>query len=268
MEDRVTAERQTGYVHGHEAASKDMAARTAENFAAFFVPRLSPGMSLLDVGCGPGTITLGLAQLVAPGRVIGIDMGPSEVAKAAKLASEKGLTNTSFELGDAVAMRFGDAAFDVVYSSNALEHVPDSSAAVREIARVLKPGGVLGVKGGLASCNRLVPEPRETTRVLEIYLAVWKDMGGHPEMGIEQLQLLKRAGLSIEEVSGTFHTRQAQSIHFSERLVEQSFMQRANSLGVEPSELKKLAEGIAAWEQDPEAFLLQAVVQVVAKKPM
>lgn len=96
------------YVHGYVTASQTMAVRTADNFASFFTSYLTPGMSLLDVGCGPGTITVGLAAKVAPGQVVGIDVGASEVAKAAEHANSLGLKNTRFEVGDATALKFKD----------------------------------------------------------------------------------------------------------------------------------------------------------------
>ena len=64
------------------AATAIMAQRTAESHAAFFLPHLEPGMSLLDCGCGPGTITLGFADLVAPGEVVGTEIEEAHVALA------------------------------------------------------------------------------------------------------------------------------------------------------------------------------------------
>jgi ubiquinone/menaquinone biosynthesis C-methylase UbiE len=70
-----------------------MALRTAKEEGAFFLQYLCSGMRVLDVGCGPGSITLGFAEAVTPGDVIGIDFQPSQIAKARHLMAERGLIN-------------------------------------------------------------------------------------------------------------------------------------------------------------------------------
>ena len=69
-------------------------------------------MRLLDVGCGPGSITLGLAEAVAPGEVVGVDLQPAQVEQARALAAERGVANVRFEVASAYALPFPDAAFD------------------------------------------------------------------------------------------------------------------------------------------------------------
>src|SRR5688572_8059537 len=70
-----------------------MAARTVTRDAAFLLPYLHPGMELLDAGCGPGSITVGLAEVVAPGGVVGVDLQAAQVEQARTLAAERGVTN-------------------------------------------------------------------------------------------------------------------------------------------------------------------------------
>lgn len=258
------------YVHGYATASRTMSGRTADNFASFFIPHLLPGMSVLDIGCGPGTITVGLAAKISPGQVVGIDIGASEIAKAAELAKSLGLANARFEVRDATALKFIDGEFDAVFSSAALEHIKDAASVVREMARVLKPGGVLGLKGGLPSRRVVVPETPVMIRLGEVYLAVWKAAGGHPEMGLEQIDLVRNAGLSVVDVGGTFETRMAERLplDFSERLVAPSFAERAEAIGVATrDELKSLAAGVAQWERTPGGFWLIPWIELVAKKP-
>ena len=125
-----------------------MAARSAEREAAFLLPHLRPGMRLLDAGCGPGTITLGLAAAVAPGEVVGLELSPAMVEQARALAAERGVANVRFEVGDVQALPFPDASFDAAFESAVLEHVPDPARAVAELRRVLRPGGVVGLRDG------------------------------------------------------------------------------------------------------------------------
>jgi hypothetical protein len=91
---------------------QDYATRTVSLQGAFMLPYLRPGMNLIDVGCGLGTITLGLAQAVHPGHVIGIDHDAAHVKAASALATERGVTNVTFEEDDAMAPKFDDSAFD------------------------------------------------------------------------------------------------------------------------------------------------------------
>jgi ubiquinone/menaquinone biosynthesis C-methylase UbiE len=119
--------------------------RAAATAAAFLLSHLRPGMRLLDCGCGPGAITLGLAEAVAPGEAIGIDLEPTELAKARALAAERGIANVRFETGNVYELPYAGASFDAVYASLVLQYLRDPLAALKEIRRVLKPGGVVGV---------------------------------------------------------------------------------------------------------------------------
>src|SRR5437879_2234346 len=100
----------------------------------------------LDAGCGSGGITLGLAEVVAPGETAGIDVAPSEVEVARALAAERGITNVRFETGSVYDLPFEDASFDAALAGNTLEHLCDPLRALKELRCVLKPGGIVGVR--------------------------------------------------------------------------------------------------------------------------
>src|SRR5207302_10984199 len=105
------------YTHGHhESVLRSHAWRTAENSAGYLLDSLQPGQELLDVGCGPGTITMDLADCVAPGRVVGIDSQADVVVRADDLRKTRGLANLAFSIGDVYALQFDDARFDVVHA--------------------------------------------------------------------------------------------------------------------------------------------------------
>jgi SAM-dependent methyltransferase len=120
--------------------------RTAGQEAAFFVPHLRPGLRVLDVGCGPGSITVGLAAAVAPGEVVGVDADPERVALARERAAQAGAGTVRVERADVHALPFPAASFDAALVHAVLEHLPDPAAALREVHRVLKPGGVVGAR--------------------------------------------------------------------------------------------------------------------------
>jgi ubiquinone/menaquinone biosynthesis C-methylase UbiE len=123
-----------------------MEQRTAESHAGFFLPQLLPGWRLLDAGCGPGTITLGLVRKVSPGQVIGVDIEESQFAKARGQAEQEGL-NIEFQKASISHLPFSDGYFDAVFSHAVLQHLTNPEAALAELRRVLKPGGLLGAGG-------------------------------------------------------------------------------------------------------------------------
>lgn len=137
----MTTEPRERYTHGYGIASRGMATRSGDRQAAFFLRHLQAGMSLLDCGCGPGTITLDLAEAVAPGEVVGVDVGPSEIERAQAKARERQLSNARFEVANAYELPFSDASFDAVFAHTLLEHLIDTQKALGEVSRVLKQGG-------------------------------------------------------------------------------------------------------------------------------
>ncbi|KAF2642489.1 S-adenosyl-L-methionine-dependent methyltransferase [Massarina eburnea CBS 473.64] len=122
--------------------------KTQVGAGAFLIEKLGidPGMQVLDVGCGPGDITSHLADLVGEkGGVVGIDPSKERVT----LALQRATSNLSFQVGKAEDLsQFSTASFDAVFVNSTLHWVQDQPAAIKEFARVLKPGGRLGISGG------------------------------------------------------------------------------------------------------------------------
>jgi ubiquinone/menaquinone biosynthesis C-methylase UbiE len=132
------------YSHGHhESVLRSHRWRTVENSAAYLAPHLAPGLDLLDVGCGPGNLTAALARRVAPGRVVGLDRAPDVVAAA---AADFTADNLAFTTGDVYALDYPDASFDIVHAHQVLQHITDPVAALRDLRRVLRPGGLLAAR--------------------------------------------------------------------------------------------------------------------------
>src|SRR5262245_1501190 len=114
------------YTPGHSQNVTDfMSMRSLQSHGEFFLPYLTPGVSVLDCGCGPGTITLGIAVRVAPAQVIGVDFGASQIERASANAASAAVRNVSFGTADCHALPFGDCAFDRVFSHALAEHLPD-----------------------------------------------------------------------------------------------------------------------------------------------
>ncbi len=137
--------RAESYTPGHSQNATDfMAKRSLQSHGEFFRPYLTPGVSVLDCGCGPGAITLGIAECIAPGAVMGVDFAASQVERAIATATSAGIKNIAFQTADCYSLPFDDNSFDRVFSHALMEHLSDQALACRELSRVLNPGGVTG----------------------------------------------------------------------------------------------------------------------------
>lgn len=192
----MTKEREP-YTMGYgPAATAIMAERTAQSHAAFFLPHLKPGMALLDCGCGPGTITLGLAELVAPGEVVGTEIEESHVAVARQNARQRGIGNARFEAADLYELPFADASFDAVFISAVLGNLQEPIRGLREAYRVLKPGGAIGVKEFDHGGDLMFPADPAIEKYGELYLRLRRENGHDPDTGRKLGSLLLATGFS------------------------------------------------------------------------
>ncbi len=141
--------RQAIYTHGHhESVLRSHRRRTAEDSAAYLLPHLRPGMTLLDVGCGPGTITADLAGRLAPGKVTAIEVTEGALDLARREAGDRGQPNIAFAVADVQALDLPDDSFDVVHAHQVLQHLGDPVQALREMRRVCRPGGLVAARDG------------------------------------------------------------------------------------------------------------------------
>ena len=144
------------YTHGHhESVLRSHKWRTVDNSAAYLAPHLATGISVLDLGCGPGTITADIGRRVAPGRVLGIDASANVIEEARRDAG--GGPNVEFSVGDLYALHTDDDTFDIVHAHQVLQHLPDPVAALREMKRVCKPGGLVAARDGDYGAFRWYP---------------------------------------------------------------------------------------------------------------
>ncbi|MFC5719313.1 methyltransferase domain-containing protein [Streptomyces gamaensis] len=185
------------YTHGHhESVLRSHSWRTAANSAAYLLPELTPGLDILDVGCGPGTITADLAALVPQGRVTGLDAAADVLDKARAYARERGLDNVEFTTGDAQHLDFPDDSFDVVHAHQVLQHVGDPVGVLRELRRVCRPGGLIAVRDADYSAMTWYPDAPVLDGWLELYKRVTRANGGEPDAGRRLLSWARQAGLT------------------------------------------------------------------------
>ena len=239
------------YTHGHaDPVLQSHRWRTAENSAPHLLPHLRAGQDLLDVGCGPGTITVDLAARVAPGRVVGLDVSPAPLAEARALAADRGVA-VGFAVGDGYALDAADDSFDVVHAHQVLQHLTDPVAALREMARVCRPGGVLAVRDVDYAAFTWFPADAGLDRWLDLYHRVARANGAEPDAGRRLLGWAHAAGLRdvTATASAWCHASPAErewwGSSWAGRATASSFAEQALEYGLATRD--ELEEVAAAW---------------------
>ena len=242
------------YTHGHhESVLRSHLWRTAENSAAYLLPELRAGMSLLDVGCGPGTITVDLARRVAPGSVLGIDPSGDVLDGARRLAADAGL-EIGFEVGDVYHLDLPDGSVDVVHAHQVLQHVPDPVGALRQMRRVCAPNGVVAARDSDYSAMTWFPRIPALERWMELYQRVARRNGGEPDAGRRLLGWAWEAGFTEVRPSAsvwcyaTPEDRAWWGGMWADRIVASAMAEQAVAEGFATGpELAGLADGWREW---------------------
>lgn len=172
--------------------------RTAESCSSYLLPHLTPSLELLDVGCGPGSITADFAAILSLGHVTGIDQAPEAIAKALSTAASRGLTNVSFQVADAVELPFPDGEFDVVHAHHVLYHTQDPVKALMEMKCVTKPGGLIASRDGVMSTLTMYPLNPALSEWMAIIHKAMASEGGDVDGGCKVQVWARKAGLKIE----------------------------------------------------------------------
>ena len=247
------------YTHGHhESVLRSHTWRTAENSAGYLLAALQPGLELLDVGCGPGTITVDLARRVAPGRVIGIDRAPE--------------VSIELRVGDVYALEFPDASFDVVHAHQVLQHLTDPVRALSEMRRVLRPGGLLAVRDSDYACFAWAPLDVLLSRWVEVYRSVARRNGGEPNAGRFLKGWALNAGFrEVHATSSTWTYTDPESCEWwgnlwADRCELSSLGEQAVAYRLSTrEELSAIAAAFRAWSKQPDAFFMVPHGEILAR---
>ena len=250
------------YTHGHaDPVLQSHRWRTVENSAAYLVPALRPGLDVLDVGCGPGTITVDLAARVAPGRVTGIDVSADPLDEARAAAARAGM-DVAFAVGDVYALDWPDASFDVVHAHQVLQHLTDPVAALREMARVCRPGGVLAVREVDYGAFLTFPADPGLDRWLDLYHRVARANGAEPDAGRRLLAWAHAAGLHDAVATASTYCyasqeeRQWWGRSWAGRATASSFAEQAVGYGLATTaELDEIAAAWLRWAEADDGWL-------------
>ncbi len=247
-----------------------MTRRSAETHAAFFLPCLRPGMRLLDCGCGPGSITRGLAARVTPGEVIGVDLEASQLNLA---RDEPGCPpNLQYVQAGVYDLPFPDGHFDAVFAHALFEHIAAPVRAAREICRVLKPGGRVGLCSPDWSGFIFAPPAAELDGAAQLFRRIQESHGGNTVAGRNLGRWLVEAGFATVKLSARYECQEDLAVmgdFLYDRLERAPQQDDIIHKGwVDQATLDRMLLAIRAWEKKPDGLFALAWVNAIGTKAL
>jgi SAM-dependent methyltransferase len=170
--------------------------RDAQTFLPFLLPRLKPGLDVLDAGCGVGSIALDLAPRISPGRIAGIDVDHEQIGVARTTAAQRGIDNAEFATSSVYELPFDDGSFDVVYANAVLFYLREPRRALIEFRRVLRPGGLAAVSDDDLETVVMSPDRPELRLGPRLFERAVAHEGGNARYSRHLRTLMLEAGFS------------------------------------------------------------------------
>ncbi|KAF8855487.1 ubiE/COQ5 methyltransferase [Acephala macrosclerotiorum] len=244
--------------------------RTAQNSAAYLLPFLKPNFKLLDVGCGPGTITVDLAKLV--GHVIGVEYSPEPLSQARTFAEQQGVKNVEFQVADIHDLPFEDDTFDVVHAHQVLQHIRDPIQGLKEMRRVTKKGGILACRESASMA--WYPESEGMSKWYEVHMKVAGSKGSNPNSGNRIHAWAREAGVKVEDIKCTAGTwcfaskeeREYWGGRWEKRTSESVFNKLAIEKGyVNEKELEEIGKAWKEWEENEDGWFTILHGEIICK---
>jgi ubiquinone/menaquinone biosynthesis C-methylase UbiE len=191
----------SNYIHGTNAneQSRLFLLNNITNSSFFNFIDIKNGDSILEVGSGIGILANTVATHNPDSKVFGIEISPEQIKKAKNNFSET--LNLTFIEGDALSIKFDNDTFDVIYCRYVLEHITNPELVLREIYRVLKPGGKIFVQENNILINAIDPDCPSYLFILKKFADVQSILGGDAEIGKKLFSLIKNAGFNSIELS-------------------------------------------------------------------
>jgi SAM-dependent methyltransferase len=226
-------------------------------------------MALLDVGCGLGSITLGLAEAVAPGRVVGIDLNEDAIVKAQASAEERGVVNLTFRVGNCYELPFEDSSFDAVFAHMVFMHLSDPGKAAAEAYRVLKPSGVFAVADRAEQGDLRGNSNPTIERAWEIFMQWHASRGSDLRFGTQLPSVLNAGGFKdISSVPGYTSTFKETIGQFGAFFASETVTGPALERGwATKSELEEIRSAIEGFGSDPRSLWGLAHIAALGWKP-
>jgi len=247
-------------------------ARTAANSAAYLLPFLTPApaSTILDVGCGSASITCDLALLCPDGHVTGIDSSPDVIKTARETAEKRNLSNTTFLIADITqGLGFPDNCFDVIHAHQILQHLTDPAAALREMRRVVKLGGLVATKDSDWSEISWYPPIGELEEWKTLHIGIAKDSGYRENM----TRLAQAAGFEQWEIIKTRSTwewrtkeeREWWAATMRDGMLEDTFAEKAKARATQ-ADLERITAAWQEWAGHDDAWFILPHVEILCRK--
>ncbi|KAI2631533.1 S-adenosyl-L-methionine-dependent methyltransferase [Hypomontagnella submonticulosa] len=280
--------KQSKYTHGYSnytTATHEQ--RTAEVDGAFLLPHIKKTDVILDVGCGPGTITTGFAKYASEGRVVGVDISGAVLAKAKTLAAEanvptSGPGSVTFEEGNVLTgLAYPDNTFDVVFASQVFGHLPPPDLPLKalvEIRRVLKPGGVVATRD--AGFQHFFPKSSDLDRLWVANQQKVVRKGASADLdatGPSMPALMRRAGFDADggkvrigagsQVFSGLETRRWLAWRVAGQLKKgDQFYQGWLDAGISEDEIAETVAAVNKWAETEDAWFASLQCEMLAWK--
>lgn len=266
------------YTHGHApAVLQAHQQRTAQNSAAYLLPLLTSGMHVLDIGAGPGTITADFARITS--RVTATEIGEEELSLSQQYFEDQGLTpeqgiEASFSVENIHSLSFPDSSFDIVHAHQVIQHVENPVLALREMARVVKPGGYVAVRDADYEGFFWFPGSEHLARWRELYLEAARANGGEPSAGRRLPSYAAEAGLHGAQFSTSTWTYTGSEVRWladswAMRLENSALGQQMIETGLcTHSELDATASGWRTWSLSSDSVFVMPHGEVLWQKPV
>jgi SAM-dependent methyltransferase len=261
------------YTHGHhESVLRSHQWRTVQNSAAYLLPYLGPEVTLLDIGAGPGTITADFAERVA--HVTATEIGPRELALSRQTAERRGVSNVSFAVADVHGLSFADESFDLVHAHQVLQHVGDPVRALREMARVTRPGGIVAARDADYGGFVWYPDFPEIREWIGLYSIAARANSGEPDAGRRLLSWARAAG--FEQVSATasawcYATAEDRAWWagtWADRIVESAVARQLVGSGqATAARLRRISDGWRRWAGAGDGWFMVPHGEIIYRKP-
>jgi ubiquinone/menaquinone biosynthesis C-methylase UbiE len=246
--------------------------RSFSKQGAFLLPYLKSGLTVLDCGCGPGSMTLDIAELVNPSRVFGIDSSPIQIEQALLLQQQRAVGNASFTTGSVYQLPYEDEQFDIVFAHAVLYHLQHPEQALAEFKRVLKPNGLVALRDACHSGDMMMPESPDLTAVWATIEKVFIHQCGNIYFGSQHKQALLEQGFQNITVSCSYDTfateiekdsirncwQQFLNIDHRQLILEQQWLTE--------TELARQCAALSEWCANPASFFARARCEAIARK--
>jgi 2-polyprenyl-3-methyl-5-hydroxy-6-metoxy-1,4-benzoquinol methylase len=247
----------TIYTPGHsEAVTAFMARRSVETHAAFVLPYVRPDARILDLGCGPGSITTSLASRVPRGSVLGLDMNSGQVDRARERAREHGVANVAFEVASIESATLPAASFDLVFAHAVFEHLAAPVDVLRRLWNCIRPGGLIAVRspewGGLV----VDPDAPGLVPALEAYERLQKGNGGDLRAG-------RRLGAWLEAAGFCSVIRSASYQIYEDTDLIAAYL----AAQLEAAGKSEAGTALRSWALLPGAMFAQAWFEAIGRRP-